>query len=230
MGYTTRYFKLHSKAANPQYWIPSHCQRYSGQDTRPQEQTVMSYGCKLRRDHTTALCWTITCTESSNKSLKTILPTQQSTQESSEKSYLSKSKARSRAGGHRYLSNQPSPQPPPPNGPILNIAKILRHVMSSTAKAKLGALFLNAKEGTVLRTTLEEMGHPQPATPLQTDNSTANGISNGTCKQRQSRAIDMRFYWVRDQTQQGHFNVFWAPGTDNLADYFTKHHSPAHHR
>jgi len=128
----------------------------------------------------------------------------------SDTSYLSKSKARSRAGGHHYLSNQPSPQPPPPNGPILNIAKILRHVMSSTVEAKLGALFLNAKEGTVLRTTLEEMGHPQPATPLQTDNSTANGISNGTCKQRRSRAINMRFYWVRDQTQQGHFNVFWV--------------------
>jgi hypothetical protein len=33
----------------------------------------------------------------------------------------------------------------------------------------------------------------------------------------------MRFYWVRDQQQQGHFNTFWAPGADNLADYFTKH-------
>jgi hypothetical protein len=42
--------------------------------------------------------------------------------------------------------------------------------------------------------------------------------------------MDMRFYWIRDRTQQGQFHVFWAPGRDNLADYFTKHHAPAHHR
>jgi hypothetical protein len=42
--------------------------------------------------------------------------------------------------------------------------------------------------------------------------------------------MDMRFYWMKDRTQQGQFNVFWAPGRDNLADYFTKHHLPAHHR
>jgi hypothetical protein len=82
----------------------------------------------------------------------------------------------------------------------------------------------------VVRTTLAEMGHPQPATPMQVDNSTANGILNGTVKQQRSRAIDIRFYWMKDCTQQGQFNVFWAPGRGNLADYFTKHHSPAHHR
>jgi hypothetical protein len=65
---------------------------------------------------------------------------------------------------------------------------------------------------------------------MQADNSTANGILNGTVKQQRSRAMDMRFYWMKDRTQQGQFNVLWAPGRDNLADYFTKHHSPAHHR
>ncbi len=54
-----------------------------------------------------------------------------------------------------------------------------------TTKAKLGAPFLNAKEGTVLHTTLEEMGHPQPVMPLQqTDNSTPDGIINATCKEQ----------------------------------------------
>jgi hypothetical protein len=98
-------------------------------------------------------------------------------------SYLTEAEAHSRAGGHHFLSDNPNNQPPRPNGPILNIAKILRNVMSSAAEAEVGALFLNAKEGTVLRTTLEEMGHPQPPTPLQTDNSTADGIINGTIKQ-----------------------------------------------
>jgi hypothetical protein len=102
--------------------------------------------------------------------------------------------------------------------------------MLSAAEAEVGATFLNGKEAVVVRTTLAEMGHPQPATSMQVNDSTANGILNGTDKQQRSRAMDMRFYWMKNRTQQGQFNVFWAPGRDNLADYFTKHHSPAHHR
>jgi hypothetical protein len=74
------------------------------------------------------------------------------------------------------------------------------------------------------------MGHPQPATPIQTDNPCDAGISNETVKQRRPRAINMRFYWIRNQIKQGQFIVYWAPGNDNLSDYFTKHHSPAHHK
>jgi hypothetical protein len=40
----------------------------------------------------------------------------------------------------------------------------------------------------------------------------------------------MRFYWVRDRVRQGHFRVHWRPGDENLADYFTNYHAPAHHR
>jgi hypothetical protein len=42
--------------------------------------------------------------------------------------------------------------------------------------------------------------------------------------------MDMRFYWVKDRVEQKQFNVGWAPGDINLGDYFTKHHSPAHHK
>jgi hypothetical protein len=65
---------------------------------------------------------------------------------------------------------------------------------------------------------------------MQTDNSTACRIANNNIKQQQSCAIDMRFYWVHNRQQQGHFNIFWAPGTDNRADYFTKHFSARHHQ
>jgi hypothetical protein len=144
--------------------------------------------------------------------------------------YLTEPKARSRAGGHHYLGNLPG-KPTILNGPILNISKVLlKGVMSSAAEAEIGALYLNAKEATVIRTTLDEMGHPQPATPMETDNSTACGIMNRTVKQVRSKAIDMRFYWVRDCVEQGHFRIYWAPGVKNMADYFTKHHSSAHHR
>jgi hypothetical protein len=30
--------------------------------------------------------------------------------------------------------------------------------------------------------------------------------------------------------KQGQFQIYWGPGYQNLADYFTKHHSPAHHK
>jgi hypothetical protein len=42
--------------------------------------------------------------------------------------------------------------------------------------------------------------------------------------------MDMRFYWIKDRVKQGQFNVYWGPGCQNLADYFTEHHSPAHHK
>ena len=52
----------------------------------------------------------------------------------------------------------------------------------STAEAELGALFLNCKEGKVLRLTLEEMDHLQPPTPVHCDNLTATGIANDAVK------------------------------------------------
>ncbi len=154
----------------------------------------------------------------------------------SDASYLSEPKARSRSGGHFFLSDRPTDlsQPPitapTPNGPLHTSSVILRNVMASAAEAEIGALFVNAQDGTVLRTTLIELGHPQPPTPLQSDNSTATGIVNASIRQRRSKAIDMRFYWVRDRVNQGHFLVYWRPGTENLADYFTKHHPTAHHQ
>lgn len=146
----------------------------------------------------------------------------------SDTSYLNEPKARTRAAGHHYLGNireDPNFQ----NGPILNPTGVLRHIVSSAAEAEVGGLFINAKEGTVIRTTLEEMGWPQQPTPLQTDNTTANGIANDNIKQQRSRAMDMRFYWLRDRAAQGQFRIYWAPGAYNLADYFSKHHPPAHH-
>ena len=51
---------------------------------------------------------------------------------------------------------------------------------------------------------------------------------NGTIKQRRSKAIDMRFYWLKDRVTQKMFRVYWAPGKVNLADYYSKHHPASH--
>ena len=105
----------------------------------------------------------------------------------------------------------------------------MRNVMASAAEAEMGGLFINGQEVVVLQQILEELGWPQQPTPIQTDNSTADGIANSTIQQRRSRAMDMRFYWVRDRVQQGQFVVYWKPGIQNMADYFTKHHPAPHH-
>jgi hypothetical protein len=145
-------------------------------------------------------------------------------------SYLSEKEAKSREGGFFYMGSDTKTDKKLTNGAILIISKILKNVMSLAAEAEIGAVFINAKEGAVLRTTLEELGHTQPTTPMETDNTTATGYSNGTIKQKCTKAMDMRFYWIKDREKQGHLNVYWGPGFQNSADYFTTHHSPAHHK
>jgi hypothetical protein len=105
----------------------------------------------------------------------------------------------------------------------------MKEVLSSSTKAELGTLFHNSKEACPLQVAFTEVGHLQNVTSLSTDNCTAAGISNSTVKQRQLKAINMRYYWVRDRISQGQFTVVWKKGKGNLADYFTKHHPKSHH-
>jgi hypothetical protein len=88
----------------------------------------------------------------------------------SDASYLSEREAKSRSGGLFYMGNSTNKGNKLTNRAILIISTVLKHVMSSGAEAEIGAVFINAKEGAVLRTTLKELGHPQPPTPLETDN------------------------------------------------------------
>ena len=90
--------------------------------------------------------------------------------------------------------------------------------------------YLNGQDAVSIRATLIEMGHPQPPTPLQVDNTTAQSFASGTMKQKRSKSIDMNFYWLQDRENQSQFKIYWGPGTGNLGDYHSKHHSPAHHR
>ena len=146
----------------------------------------------------------------------------------SDASYLSEPKARSRAGGYFFLTKNAN-STDPNNGAVLNVAQIIKAVMSSAAEAELGALFINAKHAIPMRNTLEELGHPQGRTPIQTDNSTANGVVNGKIQPKATKAMDMRYYWLRDREAQNFFQFHWKPGKNNLADYWTKHHAAMHH-
>jgi hypothetical protein len=145
----------------------------------------------------------------------------------SDASYLSEPKARSRAGGHFFMAT--NSEDATNNGAVLNIAQLIKAVMSSAAEAELGALYINAREAVPMRNLLHEMGHPQPPTPMQTDNSTALGVVNQNIQPRRTKAMDMRFYWLRDREAQKQFKFYWRPGKTNLGDYWTKHHCAAHH-
>jgi hypothetical protein len=149
----------------------------------------------------------------------------------SDASYLSESDARSRACGHFFMGWSPKDGDPIQlNGAFFTLCAILRFVVASAAEAELGALFLNCKEGMIFRMTLEELGHPQPKTPVHCDNATAVGIANKTVKRQRSRSMEMRYFWVCDKVAQDAYNVKWHPGQENLANYQSKHHTGAHHQ
>jgi hypothetical protein len=143
-------------------------------------------------------------------------------------SYLSEPKARSRAGGHMFMAG--TEDIPINNGAVLNILQIIRAVMSSAAEAKLGTLFINAKMAVSMQHMLKEMGHPQTCTPIQTGNSTAHALLTNKILPKSLKAMDMRFHWLHCREAQDQYRFYWRPGTQNLADYWTKHHPASHHK
>jgi len=86
-----------------------------------------------------------------------------------------------------------------------------------------------AREVVYMRIILEEMGHKQPATPIQTDNAMAEAVINAKITPKRSKANNMHFHWLKDRERQQQFKIYWRPGKLNHADYWTKHHSAAHH-
>ena len=46
------------------------------------------------------------------------------------------------------------------------------------------------------------MGHPQPLTKLQIENTAAEAFSKGTIKKKWSKAIEMHFYWLQNRETQ----------------------------
>ena len=149
----------------------------------------------------------------------------------SDVSYLSEPGGKSRAAGHFFLGWLPRDGDPIRlNGAFFTLSTILKFVAASAAEAELGALFLNTREGRVFRLALEELGHPQPPTPIHCDNATAAGIVNGTIRRQRSRMFEMRYFYACDQVDKGYFSVYWHPGAENLGDYASKHHEAAHHK
>lgn len=97
--------------------------------------------------------------------------------------------------------------------------KGLRWVVSSAAKAETCCVFHNAIVGVNLCNLLIAMGHPQPPTPIVTDDAVAAGFVNKNIQLKKAKSLDMHLHWLRDRENQKQFDVIWKKQTNNGADY-----------
>jgi hypothetical protein len=115
-------------------------------------------------------------------------------------SYLCRSHARSVAGAIFVLGNKIDPTRI--NGSIHVFSTIIPCVVASAGEAKYAVLFATEQHAASLRTTLADMGYPQEPTIIMCDNTSAIGITTDSIKQKRSKAVDMRFHWIRDRVSQ----------------------------
>ena len=151
----------------------------------------------------------------------------------SDAAYLVAPKARSRIGGFYYCGSaytKPLQSTEKINGPVHVECKILRRVVSSAAEAETAGIFVNCQTAIDMRNMMIALGHPQPATPVKTDNSTATAFVNDTFKKKKSKSWDMNYHWISDQSKLNKFYIYWDKGCNNKGDYPTKHHPPSHHK
>ena len=146
----------------------------------------------------------------------------------SDAAYLVSPQARSRIAG--YFTFKPPITNAVPQGPLLVECKTLRHVVASSAEAETAGVFHNAQIAIPIRYMLLKLGHPQPATPIKTDNTTVNSFVKNNLTQKRSKSWDMRYYWLREKQSTQQFSIIWERAKFNLADYFTKHFSGKYHR
>ena len=78
----------------------------------------------------------------------------------------------------------------------------LGNIMGAAHESDIAASCTNDALGANYRIKLTEMGDAQLATPLELDNATAYGILTKQLTLKRSKAIYMRFYWLRDRNNQ----------------------------
>ena len=138
-------------------------------------------------------------------------------------SFNSEPGSKSRAAGHWYLSNKGNYNLS--NGAIMVLSKIIKFVMSSAGEGEAATSYLNCRAALPMRVALEEMGHPQPPTPVVMDNTSAVGLTQKTMTPKRSKAYDMRVNWLKCREAQKQFKLIWEPGRLNKADYHSKVHT-----
>ena len=151
----------------------------------------------------------------------------------SDAAYLVLPRSRSRRAVYYYLGNrlQSSTDKPAINGAVHVLCKTIPNVVSSAAEAETGGIYHGAREAVPMIDALIEMGHPQDPNGvlITTYTSTAHGILTSTMRAKLSKAYDMHYHWINNRILKKQFQLRWDKGSNNLTNYFTKHHLPAHH-
>ena len=97
------------------------------------------------------------------------------------------------------------------------------HVSTSVGEAETYAVGNAAKSIMSLQYNSEEMGLPFPKRIIcQVDSDTAKSFSNNSCKKSKLKHIDCRQEWVQVLRDKNILKCVHVPGTENLADLFTK--------
>eukprot|EP00957_Ditylum_brightwellii_P004669 354895-Ditylum_brightwellii.AAC.1 len=104
--------------------------------------------------------------------------------------YLVMPGAKSRISGYFYLVANLNPlnyNKAPHNVPILGECLAIQNVVCTAAEAECGGLFHYAQIAVRIWNILQVLNHPQRATKIKTDNSTANAFVHALMKIKQSK-------------------------------------------
>ena len=105
----------------------------------------------------------------------------------SDAAYLVAPKAHSCVARYFHLSDHPNiTKHPKMNGAILVECTTLRHVVSSSTEAEVAGIYHNARIAVPIRHIIKYLDHPQPPTPLKTDNSTVTGFAYNNIHKKRS--------------------------------------------
>ena len=95
--------------------------------------------------------------------------------------------------------------------------------------AEMAALYIMTEKKIPLCNALNEMGSPEPQTPIQTDNSTAVGFTNKTIFNKATKSAEMKLWWIRYRESQEQFRYYWETGYENEGYYSKNHHPSIYH-
>ena len=139
---------------------------------------------------------------------------------------INNSNHRSRGGYFMYLGTS---NPLIINGPVAVHTGILTGVPVSAAEAEIVNHFDTGKATLHTKRILDDLGYPQPATIIFTDNVCSKEYSNDTIKRTKLRHIDRRYEWLKHMVSINEFRLEYISSENNIADFFTKIMSKQRH-
>jgi hypothetical protein len=154
----------------------------------------------------------------------------------SDGSHGSESHSRSRAAGVFYFGDPYFEGPDDLShlskmqAPTATLCAIVPTICQAVNETEYATAYMNAQKGTAIRITAAAFGHPQQPTAIIYDNELSGGMANNTCKLRRSKAVSMRYHWLRDRVKAGDFKMIWRAGAHNLADFLSKAHPVRHYK